>query len=131
MFRTVAAALITDGDKFMICRRPAYKARGLLWEFPGGKTEEGETPEQALIREIKEELDADIKVGQLFTKLTHVYPDLTIELYLFKAELLSGYKMLEHCDIKWITPFDIDGYEFCPADKDILALIKQKFNIND
>ena len=126
MFATVSAALIVDGKKFMICRRPPTKARGLLWEFPGGKTEPGETPEQALKREIKEELDADICVKELFYKVKHVYPDLTVDLYVFKAELLSDYKMLEHVDIKWITSSEIESFEFCPADKDVLEKIKEK-----
>ena len=127
MFFSVAAALIVDGDKFMICQRPAYKTRGLLWEFPGGKTEQGETVEQALVREIKEELDADIALDGLFAKVRHVYPDITIDLYLFKARLLSGYRKIEHEDIAWITPENIDEYEFCPADKDILIKIKENF----
>ena len=74
----VAAALIWDGDRFMICQRPAHKARGLLWEFVGGKVEPGETKEQALIRECREELDVDIETGPVYMELVHEYPDLTV-----------------------------------------------------
>ena len=67
----VVAALIWDGDKFMICQRPAHKARGLLWEFVGGKVEPGETKEQALIRECQEELAVTLSVGKVFMDIIH------------------------------------------------------------
>ena len=74
----VVAALIWDQDKFMICQRPAHKARGLLWEFVGGKVEPGETKEQALIRECQEELAVTLNVGEVFMDVIHEYPDLTV-----------------------------------------------------
>lgn len=73
----VVAALIWKGSKFMICRRPAHKARGLLWEFAGGKVEAGETKEQALIRECREELAVNVSVGEVFMEVLHDYPELT------------------------------------------------------
>ena len=125
----VVAALIREGDKFMICQRPANKARGLLWEFVGGKVEQGETKEQALIRECREELAITVDVGSAFTEVTHVYPDLTIHLTLFNAAIASGTpQMLEHNDIRWITPAEIGDYEFCPADEVILQRIAEKFH---
>jgi len=81
----VVAALIWDQDKFMICQRPANKARGLLWEFVGGKVESGETKEQALIRECHEELAITLNVGEVFMDVVHEYPDLTVHLTLFHA----------------------------------------------
>ena len=81
----VVAALIWDQDKFMICQRPAHKARGLLWEFVGGKVEPGETKEQALIRECQEELAVTLNVGEVFMDVIHEYPDLTVHLTLFHA----------------------------------------------
>ena len=121
MTRDVVAALIRSGDKFMICQRPANKARGLLWEFVGGKTEEGETKEEALIRECKEELDVTVKPNDIYMELRHEYPDLTINLTLYNAEIVSGIpKKLEHNDIKWITVDEIPNFEFCPADEEIL-----------
>ncbi|MDO4379971.1 MAG: (deoxy)nucleoside triphosphate pyrophosphohydrolase [Clostridia bacterium] len=124
----VVAALIRNGKRFLICRRPAHKARGLLWEFVGGKVEKGETKEQALVRECREELDVTVKVGNVFTELIHEYPDITVDLTLFNAEIESGeIKLLEHSAIDWITPDEIGNFEFCPADKDILKKIKNEF----
>ena len=124
----VVAALIWDNDKFMICQRPAHKTRGLLWEFVGGKVEPGETREQALIRECKEELDILILVGNVFMDVVHEYPDLTVHLTLFNATISRGVpQKLEHNDIKWITPSEIPGYDFCPADEEILKeIIKRR-----
>ena len=120
----VVAALIWLGDKFMICQRPAHKARGLLWEFVGGKVEPGETKEQALIRECQEELAVMLSVGDVFMDVIHVYPDLTVHLTLFNATIAEGEpQKLEHNDIKWITPSEIPNYVFCPADEEILAKI--------
>ena len=117
----VVAALIWDNDKFMICQRPAHKARGLLWEFVGGKVEPGETKEQALIRECREELDITLNVGSVFMELVHEYPDITITLTLFNASIEEGVpKKLEHNDIRWITTDEIPQYAFCPADTEIL-----------
>ena len=120
----VVAALIWQDDKFMICQRPANKARGLLWEFVGGKVESGETKEQALIRECQEELAVTLSVGDMFMDVTHEYPDLTVHLTLFNATIAEGEpRQLEHNDIQWITPSEIANYEFCPADEEILAKI--------
>ena len=122
----VVAALIWQGDKFMICQRPANKARALLWEFVGGKVESGETKEQALIRECKEELNVLISVGDAFMDVIHEYPDLTVYLTLFDATIVEGEpQKLEHNDILWITPSEIQNYEFCPADEEILKAIKR------
>ena len=124
----VVAALIWDADRFLACQRPAHKARGLLWEFVGGKVEPGETKPQALIRECQEELDVTIDVGDIFMEVVHEYPDLTVRLTLFHASIARGVpKALEHNDIHWITVAQIDEYEFCPADKDILARMKEEF----
>ena len=120
----VVAALIWDDDKFMICQRPAHKARGLLWEFVGGKVEPGETNEQALIRECREELAVTLSVGSVFMDVIHEYPDLMVHLTLFNATIAEGEpQKLEHNDIQWIMPSEIPNYEFCPADKEILAKI--------
>ena len=111
----VVAALIWDKGKFMICQRPAHKARGLLWEFVGGKVEPGETRAQALIQECREELDITLAVGEDFMEVVHEYPDLTVHLTLFHAAIASGVpKKLEHNDIRWITPSEIPQYDFCP-----------------
>lgn len=120
----VVAALIWEGEKFMICQRPAHKARGLLWEFVGGKVEPGETKPQALIRECREELAVTVAVGDIFMEVVHEYPDLTVQLTLFNATIAQGTpQKLEHNDIRWITPREISGYDFCPADEEILKRI--------
>lgn len=119
--RDVVAALIWRDDKFMICQRPRTKKRGLLWEFVGGKTEPGETKEEALIRECKEELDITVKPGSIYMEVDHVYPDITIHLTLFNCTISEGEpKLLEHEDLKWISISEIPNFAFCPADKDIL-----------
>ena len=117
----VVAALIWDGDRFMICQRPAHKARGLLWEFVGGKVEPGETREQALVRECREELAVTVSVGGVFIDVVHEYPDLLVHLTLFNAAIAEGTpQKLEHNDIRWITVDEIPSYSFCPADDEIL-----------
>ena len=125
----VVAALIWRDGKFMICQRPANKARALLWEFVGGKVESGETKEQALLRECMEELNITIKVQDVFTDVTHSYPDLLVHLTLFNAEITSGEpQLLEHNDLRWISTGEIDQYEFCPADVEILEKIKRSYS---
>ena len=122
----VVAALIWDKDKFMICQRPATKSCALLWEFVGGKVEKGETKEQALIRECREELNMTPSVGEEFMQVVHEYPDITVHLTLFNAVIAEGApEKLEHNDIRWITPEEIPEYDFCPADKEILEKISQ------
>ena len=121
----VVAALIWQNNKFMICQRPASKARGLLWEFVGGKVEQGETKEQALIRECQEELAITIAVGKVLMEVVHEYPDITVCLTLFNASIEDGQpKLLEHNDIRWISPDEISQYDFCPADTEIINRIQ-------
>ena len=120
----VVAALIWDKDKFMICQRPAHKARALLWEFVGGKVEPGETKEQALIRECQEELAITLSVGDVFMDVVHEYPDITVHLTLFNATIAEGTpQKLEHNAIRWIAPNEIPQFNFCPADEEILRKI--------
>lgn len=123
----VVAALIWDNDKFMICQRPAHKARALLWEFVGGKVEPGETKEEALIRECQEELSVILSVGDVFMDVVHEYPDIIVHLTLFNATIAEGVpQKLEHNDIKWIKVSEIDNYDFCPADEEILLRLKER-----
>ena len=127
----VVAALIWDDDKFMICQRPAHKARALLWEFVGGKVEPGETKEQALIRECQEELAVTLSVGDVFMDVIHEYPDITVHLTLFNATIAEDIpQKLEHNDIKWIAPHEIPQYDFCPADEAVLNRLIEKNSIS-
>ena len=121
----VVAALIWNENQFLICQRPANKARGLQWEFVGGKVEPGETKEQALVRECQEELAITLDVGEVFMDVVHEYPDLTVHLTLFNSSIRAGIpQKLEHNDIRWITVDEIDQYDFCPADEEILTRLK-------
>ena len=124
----VVAALIWDGDRFLICQRPKHKARGLLWEYVGGKVESDETKQEALIRECREELGITISVGDVFMDVIHEYPDITVHLTLFHAQIVSGeIRLLEHNAVAWITPDEIPDYSFCPADKEINERIATEY----
>ena len=128
----VVAALIVKDHRFLICQRPAHKARGLLWEFVGGKVEPGETKEQALIRECREELAVTLSAGNVFMDVVHEYSDITVHLTLFNATIADGVpQKLEHNDIRWITPSEIQNYEFCPADEEILKVLLGDIETNE
>ena len=126
----VVAALIWKNNKFLICRRPPHKTRGLLWEFVGGKVEPGETKQQALMRECMEELAVEIRVDDVYMQLVHAYPDMTVELTLFNAAIVKGEpQLLEHTEIRYIGVDDIDRFDFCPADVEILAKLKADYGV--
>lgn len=122
----VVAGIIVEKDKFLICQRPLNKARGLLWEFVGGKVEQGETKERALIRECEEELGIKVTVGEEFLTTTHVYPDITVILSVFLCKTEDEPKLLEHNDLRWITKEEIKNFAFCPADERILEKIERE-----
>lgn len=125
----VVAALIKNGNKFMICQRPSHKSNPLLWEFVGGKVEIGETKEQALIRECREELGITIRVHEEFFDIVHEYPDITIHLTLFISSIADGIpQKIEHNDIRWISSDEIPLYRFCKADTAILSKIRGAFH---
>lgn len=124
----VVAALIWQEGKFLACQRPEHKARGLLWEFVGGKVEPGETKQEALIRECQEELAVQLQVGQVFMEVIHEYPDITIRLTLFHATIAQGTpQKIEHNDIRWLWPSEISQYDFCPADTEVLERIVKEY----
>ncbi len=124
----VVAALIWKGNRFLACQRAENKARGLLWEFPGGKVEAGETRESALARECREELGIEIDVGEIFAEVFHEYPDMKVHLTLFNAEITEGEpKLLEHNALRWITTGEMDELDFCPADSPILKRLSEEF----
>ena len=123
----VVAALIWQGDRFLICQRPAQKARGLQWELVGGKVEPGETKQQALVRECREELDITVSVGPVFMEIAHSYPDITILLTVFHASLTGGTpQLLEHQAMLWILPEEAAHFEFCLADKVLLEKLRKE-----
>lgn len=119
----VVAGVIYKNNKFLIAQRNLKKAQGGLWEFPGGKVEEGESYENALAREIKEEFNANIEVNEYIGENIHHYPEKDIRLLFYKARLLSeNIELLEHEDYKWITKDDKDNFEFAGADKVVFDL---------
>lgn len=125
MPEVVAAFLQNENGEFLICRRPAHKARGLKWEFPGGKIEIGETPEAALARECREEMDIEIRCEGEYMALTHVYPELSVHLRLLRCRIAHGTpKQIEHCDMRWIRLSEADAYDFCDADRRFIERMK-------
>ncbi len=116
----VVAGIIYKDNKFLIAQRNFKKSQGGLWEFPGGKVEKNETYEVSLIREIKEEFDAEIQVTEYVGENIHHYPDKDIKLIFYKAKLLSeDIKLLEHENYKWITKDESTNFKFSPADNAI------------
>lgn len=121
----VVAALVQDENRFLICRRPEGKQCARCWEFAGGKVEPGETGAQALAREWREELGVELRVGDVLADVTHAYPDLTVHLTLYAAEITSGAPLaLEHSQLRWISPQELENYVFCPADARLLEQLK-------
>lgn len=121
----VAAAIIRDGDRIFATQRGYGKFKD-GWEFPGGKIEKGETPEQALVREIREELDTKIRVGELFETVEYDYPDFHLSMKCYFCEVMEGDLILkEHEAAEWLTKDTIDSVEWLPADLDLIAKLKK------
>ena len=126
----VVAGLIRDGERFLICQRPAHKARGLMWEFAGGKVENGETGQQALKRELREELGIEVEVQEQVADVTYAYPELTVHLTLYGAAIVQGKpQLLEHNDLRWIMLGEAVDGDFCPADRLFLAELRRRESI--
>lgn len=125
MTRDVAAAVFIRGAKVMICRRPANKGNALKWEFPGGKTEPGETLSECLVRECREELNISVSAGEEICSNQYTYPDITVNLHFILAEIVSGEPELkEHTALEWVPKDELDNYDFCPADEKIVRFLK-------
>lgn len=122
----VVAAIIRDGDKIFATQRGYGEFKG-GWEFPGGKIEEGETPQEALVREIKEELETEITVGELIDTIEYDYPTFHLSMDCFWAEILSGELVLkEHEAAKWLTKAELDSVEWLPADITLIEKIRRE-----
>lgn len=121
----VVAAMIRDGERILICRRPEGKAQGGRWEFPGGKIEPGETGEAALARECREELDVKLNVGAALADVVQEYPEKCVHLTLYEARIAGGEpRRLEHSDIRWITAAQLGEFDWCPADARLLEKLR-------
>ena len=125
----VAAALLFNEGKIFATKRGdspyAYVAH--KYEFPGGKIEQGERAEDAVKRELREELDLEVSVGSLYACHTFEYPDFIITLSLFECEALSDFVLKEHESFAWIAPADLKEEEWAPADADILGTLRRVF----
>lgn len=119
----VTAAIIQRDDKLLLCQRPKGKRCELLWEFPGGKIECNETPEECLVRECHEELGIIIKAEQLVQEIEYAYPDITVNIHFYICKLIDGEPAcIEHNDIQWLTLDEILKLPLCPADNKMLSL---------
>ena len=123
----VVAAVIKDGDRIFATARGYGDFKG-GWEFPGGKIEPGETPQEALAREIKEELDTEISVGDLIDTVEYDYPKFQLSMDCFWCSIISGNLVLKEAeDAKWLTRDTIDSVAWLPADKGLVEKIKEQF----
>ena len=123
----VAGVVIDDDTRIMLCQRRPEVHNGLKWEFPGGKLEPGESAAEALIRECREELAIEVTPGPVYMRLTHEYPDLTVELILLQVDEFAGTPLLlEHSELRWISVEEIGDFRFCPADREILARLERE-----
>ncbi len=115
---TVVGAMIEKEGKYLITQRKPTATLPLLWEFPGGRVEPGETEQQALARELKEEMDIDVKVDEIAMHVQHSYPDYDIDFRVFRCALVKGtIKHLKVHDHRWVLPSELDDYEFPAADQ--------------
>ena len=116
----VVAGVIKDGDRIFATQRGYGDQKG-GWEFPGGKMEPGETPEQALVRELKEELDIEVNVGEKICTVEYDYPKFHLTMHCFWATIASGaIKLLEHEDAKWLDRESIRSVDWLPADIEVV-----------
>lgn len=122
----VVAAVIERGGRVLIARRHVGSHLGGLWEFPGGKRQDGETAEAALVREIREELDAAVSVGELLDDVEWRYPEKTVRLRFFRCALEGEPRAAEDQEIAWVAPADLGGYEFPPADEGLVARLRRR-----
>ena len=119
----VVAAVIRDGDRIFATARGYGEYKG-WWEFPGGKIEVGETPEEALVREIHEELDTEIRVGELIATIEYDYPTFHLSMDCFWAEVVTGRLVLkEAADARWLTRETLESVQWLPADQTIIDAI--------
>ena len=122
----MAAGAVERGGKYLLCRRPMHKARGGRWEFPGGKLEAGESPQEALTRELREELGMEILAGETVARVDYAYPELTVRLFLVRAKILEGEpRLLEQTELLWASPAEALELDLCPADRVLAQALRE------
>ena len=121
---TVVAAVITDGDRFLVTRRQKGVHLEGLWEFPGGKTDPGETHAAALQREIREELDTGVDVGELLLTTTHAYPEKTVTLYFYRCRIAGAPRPLIGQEMRWVSKAELGTLEFPAADEELITMLQ-------
>jgi len=127
MIQVTAAIVRDEKGRIMICQRPEGKSCALLWEFPGGKQEEGETLEECLARECREELSVDLRVGELYGSVEHDYGTFSVNVHFFLCQIASGSVVRkEHKEILWVSPSELKDYPFCPADAEIIKNLSRE-----
>ncbi|MBD5464630.1 MAG: 8-oxo-dGTP diphosphatase MutT [Lachnospiraceae bacterium] len=120
----VAAAIIQKEDKIFATRRGYGEFKG-MWEFPGGKVEPGESPEEAVVREIREELETEILVGRCFAEVDYDYPYFHLHMKCYLCSIKSGdLKLLEHSEARWLTRETLESVEWLPADVGVIERLK-------
>ena len=123
--KRVAAAVIRRGDRIFATLRSHGEYSG-YWEFPGGKLEDGETPREAAVREVREELSTEVKLGELIAQVEYDYPDFHLTMYCYFADILSGEITLnEHDEARWLTKNELDSVRWLPADSDVILRLKE------
>ncbi len=128
VFKVTAAVIEKDG-KILIAKRRIGDLHGGRWEFPGGKVEFGETPEECLKRELKEELDIEVDIGKFICSSPFTYMLVPMELLVYKASYLSGsIKALDHDELKWVTPQELNSYDFVKADVNVVKRLMEDIN---
>ena len=124
---SIAAALIQRDGKYLIGQRPEHKPQGGYWEFAGGKVEPGESVQQALIRECREELDVLVQPVKLVLTTKYQYPDRQVTLHFWDAVLVKGTpRALAHQKLAWVALEELGQYSFCPANEEILTVLRQR-----
>ncbi len=125
MINVVAAILINDNNKILIAKRKKEKNLGGYWEFPGGKVEKGEIPEESLIRELKEEMHVDIKINRYFSSNVHNYGNFKINLIGFIGKIINGKIVLkDHDEYKWVSVEELLGFHLAPADIPFISKLR-------